>query len=53
MNNVENIVKNMTLTVSCPFEMFVWLKQTQRNASKYVVQAVEEKRARDAQEVTQ
>lgn len=53
MNNVENIVKNMTLTVSCPFEMYVWIKQTQRNCSAYVVQAVEEKRVRDAQEATQ
>ena len=37
----------MTLTVSCPFELFVWLKKTQRNCSAYVVEAVQEKQKHD------
>ncbi len=31
----------VTLTVSCPLELFEWLKRTQRNTSAYVVAAIE------------
>ena len=30
----------VTLTVSCPLDLYVWLKRTQRNVSAYVVQAI-------------
>ena len=50
MKDVEDILHKMTLTVSCPFEMFVWLKRSQKNCSAYIVQAVNEKRAREQQE---
>lgn len=49
MKEITNIVHRMTLTVSCPLDLFVWLKRSQRNCSAYVVQAVLEKRARDAE----
>jgi hypothetical protein len=47
MKEITDVVHRMTLTVSCPLDLFVWLKRSQRNCSAYVVQAVLEKRARD------
>lgn len=48
----DEALPRMTLTVSCPFELFVWLKKQNhiRNCSKYVVEAIQEKRTREDQE---
>lgn len=50
---IEQVVKSpkVTLTVSCPLELYNWLKRTQRNVSSYIVQAIEaEKRYGDEME---
>jgi hypothetical protein len=41
--NKEQVGMNtkVTMTVSCPLELHLWLKRTQRNVSAYVVQAIE------------
>lgn len=56
MKNIHEMIHKMTLTISVPLDLFVWLKQTQRNCSAYVTQAVIEKREREeeaqAQETT-
>ena len=41
MTNHNELVRKMTMTVSVPLELYVWLKRTQRNVSAYVVEAVE------------
>jgi hypothetical protein len=41
------LVPKMTLTVSTPLPLYLWLKESQRNVSRYVVQAIEERRQRD------
>jgi len=46
----SDALPRMTLTVSCPFELFVWLKKNQHNCSAYVVTAVQEKMEREEQE---
>jgi len=39
----KNLAMNrkVTMTVSCPLELYLWLKRPQRNVSAYVVQAIE------------
>ncbi len=49
MQDQTSIVPRVTLTVSCPLPLFIWLKQTQRNCSAFVVEAVLEKKKRDEQ----
>ena len=39
-DQLENQPK-VTLTVSCPLPVYLWLKQSQRNVSAYVVEAIE------------
>lgn len=51
MKRIEDVLNKTTLTISCPIDLFVWLKETQRNCSAYVVAAIQEKRARDEQDV--
>jgi hypothetical protein len=41
------LAPKMTLTVSTPLPLYLWLKQSQRNVSRYVIEAVEERRRRD------
>lgn len=41
------LVPKMTLTVSTPLPLYQWLKESQRNVSRYVVRAIEERRRRD------
>lgn len=41
------LVPKMTLTVSTPLPLYQWLKESQRNVSRFVVQAIEERRQRD------
>jgi hypothetical protein len=41
------LVPKMTLTVSTPLPLYLWLKDSQRNVSRYVVQAIEERRRRE------
>jgi len=43
----ELLAPKMTLTVSTPLPLYLWLKDSQRNVSRYVVQAIEERRRRD------
>jgi post-segregation antitoxin (ccd killing protein) len=43
------IERKVTMTVSCPLELFSWLKETQRNMSVYVVRAIEAERQREKQ----
>lgn len=37
----------VTLTVSCPLDLFAWLKRNQRNVSAYVVQAIEAEKQKE------
>lgn len=39
--------RKVTMTVSCPLGLYLWLKQSQRNVSAYVVQATEAQRNSD------
>ncbi len=41
MTTDNSLVRKITMTISIPLPLYVWLKQTQRNASAYVVQAIE------------
>ncbi len=43
------LAPKMTLTVSTPLPLYQWLKQSQRNVSRYVIEAVEERRRRDGE----
>lgn len=47
MQNQVSVVPRVTLTVSCPLELFVWLKKSQRNCSAYIVEAIEAKRQQE------
>ena len=47
MKDISEMLHKTTLTISCPLELFVWLKQTQRNCSQYVVEAIEAKRQQE------
>jgi hypothetical protein len=49
MKRIEDVLNKTTLTISCPINLFLWLKETQRNCSAYVVAAVQEKKTRDEQ----
>lgn len=53
MNNVNDfvdLIHKTTVTFSCPLALALWLKQTQRNCSAYIVKAVEAKRKQEAEE---
>ena len=39
--------KKLLLTVSCPPEIYEWLRRTQRNMSAYVVAAIVAKRQQE------
>ncbi len=39
--------KKILLTVSCPPEIYAWLRKTQRNMSAYVVAAIEARREKE------
>jgi hypothetical protein len=41
MQNFSVKRPKVTLTVSCPLDLYEWLKRTRRNVSGYVVEAIE------------
>lgn len=47
MNDIRDILYKTTLTISCPLELFVWLKKSQRNCSAYIVEAIEARRQQE------
>ena len=46
MNKQSLKMPHVTLTISCPFDLFVWLKRNQQNVSYFVVQAIEAEKTR-------
>ena len=44
MNKKSNETPKLTLTISCPLDLYVWLKNSQRNVSHFVVKAIEDAR---------
>lgn len=52
MKDISEMLHKTTLTISCPLELFVWLKKSQRNCSQYIVEAIEARRQRDEERQT-
>ena len=46
--NQEEAHRKVTVTISCPLELYLWLRRTQRNMSAYVVRAVEDAKEKDS-----
>lgn len=46
--NQSEAHRKVTVTISCPLELCLWLRRTQRNVSAYVVRAVQETREKDS-----
>ena len=46
MNTDNSLVRKVTMTISIPLSLYVWLKQSQRNCSAFVVQAIEAEKAK-------
>ena len=40
--------RKVTVTISCPLELCLWLRRTQRNVSAYVVRAVEDAKEKES-----
>lgn len=40
--------RKVTVTISCPLELYLWLRRTQRNVSAYVVRAVQETKEKES-----
>ena len=49
MKDISEMLHKTTLTISCPLDLYIWLKQTKRNCSAFIVEAVQEKKERDEQ----
>ncbi len=47
MKDINDFLHKTTLTISCPLDLYIWLKQTKRNCSAFIVEAVQEKKERD------
>ena len=46
--NQSETYRKVTVTISCPLELYLWLRRTQRNMSAYVVRAVEDAKEKDS-----